>query len=99
MKDTYRLVSLVCISIIIFLIILFNFTKTEFVVFSVILGVVFIFLAYSMENYFEYFEWEEESDPIFPDYHKKNEHKLTYRISKSISKNYLENIPRNKIKK
>ena len=56
MEDIYRLLSLVRISIIVLLVILFYFTKIEFVVFSVILGVVFISSTYAMENHFEYFQ-------------------------------------------
>ena len=89
MKDIYHLLSLVRISIIVLLVILFYFTKIEFVVFSVILGVVFISSTYAMENHFEYFDWEEESNPIFPDYHKKNENKINYKISKFIFEKYL----------
>ena len=89
MKDIYHLLSLVRISIIVLLVILFYFTKIQFFVFSVIFGVVFIIFTYSMENHFEYLDWEEESDPIFPDNHKKNENKINYKISKFIFKKYL----------
>lgn len=87
MKDIYYLLSLFRISIIVLLVILFYFTKIQFFLFSVIFAVVFLIFIYSMDNHFEYFNWEEESNPIFPDYHKKNENKINYKISKFIFEN------------
>ena len=42
-----------------------------------------------IEEHFDYFEWEEESDPIFSDYHQDNKSKISYKVAKFIHNKHL----------
>ena len=42
-----------------------------------------------IEEHLDYFEWEEESGPIFLDYHQDNKSKISYKVAIFIHNKYL----------
>jgi len=54
-----------------------------------ILLICYTFVLILAGKHFEYFYWEEESDPMFPNYHKKNREKLGYKIARILYSQYL----------
>jgi hypothetical protein len=42
-----------------------------------------------IEKHLDYFEWEEESDPIFSDYHQDNKSKISYKVAIFIHNKFL----------
>ena len=59
-----------------------------FILFFIFIELI-IFLE--IEKHLDYFEWEEESDPIFSEYLKDNHNKLSYKAAKWIHGKYLSN--------
>lgn len=54
-----------------------------------ILLIGYTFVLILAGKHFEYFYWEEESDPMFPNYHKKNRKKFGYKIARILYSQYL----------
>ena len=54
-----------------------------------ILLIVYTVLLIIAGKHLEYFYWEEESDPIFPKYHKQHGKKLGYKIAWFLYSQYL----------
>ena len=55
----------------------------------VILLIVYTVVLMLAGKHLEYFYWEEESDPIFPNYHKQHGKKLGYKIAWFLYSQYL----------
>ena len=54
-----------------------------------ILLIVYMVLLIIAGKHFEYIYWEEESDPIFPNHHKKHGKKLGYKVARFLYSQYL----------
>ena len=54
-----------------------------------ILLIVYTVVLILAGKHLEYFYWEEESDPMFPNYHKKNRKKFGYKIARILYSQYL----------
>ena len=55
----------------------------------VILLIVYAVMIILVKKHLGYLYWEEESDPIFPNYHEKNGKKLGYKIARFLFSQYL----------
>lgn len=65
------------------------FLDNFWIAFSLTLGFFGLKIFFQIEKHLDYFEWEEESDPIFSMYYKYNQNKFSYKIANLIYKKYL----------
>ena len=72
------------IFIIIASVLLLYFNYFLFALSLLLIAIGFSKIFFLIEEHFDYFEWEEESDPIFSDYHQDNKSKISYKVAKFI---------------
>lgn len=72
---------------IISLLLYFNYFLLALFLLSISIG--FSKNFFLIEGHLDYFEWEEESDPIFSDYHQDNKSKISYKVAIFIRNKYL----------
>jgi len=81
------MVILLFILILGFLALLFN--QIILAILCAVLSIMFLLLLFIAGKRFEYFYWEDGSNPKFPSYYKKNNRKLRYKIAKFLYAQYL----------